>query len=85
MPLSKPGSSIIHPAARRERRSFLLGGPVIVASVVMIHPATEAASWGFAPPVVGSFKIATFGTNIVRAGLNWRFGGFGVGPAVASY
>jgi outer membrane immunogenic protein len=40
---------------------------------------------GFAPPVVGSFKTGTFGTNIVRAGLNWRFGGFGAGPVVATY
>jgi outer membrane immunogenic protein len=32
---------------------------------------------GFAPPVVGSSKTGTLGTNIVRAGLNWRFGGFG--------
>ena len=40
---------------------------------------------GFAPPVVGSSKIGTVGTNIVRAGLNWRFGGFGAGPVVATY
>jgi outer membrane immunogenic protein len=40
---------------------------------------------GFAPPGVGSFKTGTFGTNIVRAGLNWRFGGFGAGPVVATY
>jgi outer membrane immunogenic protein len=40
---------------------------------------------GFAPPVVGSTKTGTFGTNIVRAGLNWRFGGFGAAPAVAAY
>ncbi|HWY78207.1 MAG TPA: outer membrane beta-barrel protein [Verrucomicrobiae bacterium] len=40
---------------------------------------------GFAPPVVGSFKIGTFGANIVRAGLNWRFGGFGGRPVFAAY
>jgi outer membrane immunogenic protein len=40
---------------------------------------------GFAPPVVGSFKTGTLGTHIVRAGLNWRFGGFGAGPVVATY
>jgi hypothetical protein len=37
---------------------------------------------GFAPPAVGSFKIGTFGANIVRGGLNWRFGGFGAGPVL---
>ena len=40
---------------------------------------------GFALPVVGSSKTGTLGTNIVRAGLNWRFGGFGAGPVVATY
>ena len=40
---------------------------------------------GFAPPVVGSFNIGTFGANIVRAGLNWRFGGFGGRPVFAAY
>jgi outer membrane immunogenic protein len=48
-------------------------------------PGVSGSEVGFAPPVVGSFKTGTFGTNIVRAGLNWRFGGFGAGPVVATY
>jgi outer membrane immunogenic protein len=40
---------------------------------------------GFAPPVLGSSKTGSFGTNVVRAGLNWRFGGFGAVPGIASY
>lgn len=40
---------------------------------------------GFAPPVFGSSKTGSFGTNVVRAGLNWRFGGFGAVPFVGSY
>jgi hypothetical protein len=40
---------------------------------------------GFAPPVFGSSKSGSFGTNVVRAGLNWRFGGFGAAPVVATY
>jgi outer membrane immunogenic protein len=40
---------------------------------------------GFAPPVIGSSKTGSFGTNVVRAGLNWRFGGFGAVPGIASY
>jgi outer membrane immunogenic protein len=37
------------------------------------------------PPVVGSFTTGTLGTHIVRAGLNWRFGGFSAAPVIAAY
>ena len=40
---------------------------------------------GSPPPGVGSFKTGTLGTHIVRAGLNWRFGGFGAAPVFAAY
>src|SRR3984893_12552792 len=40
---------------------------------------------GFPPPGAGSFKTGTLGTHIVRAGLNWRFGGFGAAPVLAAY
>jgi opacity protein-like surface antigen len=37
------------------------------------------------PPFVGAFSTGTFGTHITRAGLNWRFGGFGAAPVAAKY
>jgi outer membrane immunogenic protein len=36
-------------------------------------------------PAFGSFSTETFGTHIVRAGLNWRFGGLPVAPIAAGY
>ena len=36
-------------------------------------------------PAMGSFTAQTLGTHVFRAGLNWKFGGFGAYPIAASY
>lgn len=33
------------------------------------------------PPLTGSFSTGSFGAHIVRTGLNWKFGGFGLPSA----
>jgi outer membrane immunogenic protein len=48
-------------------------------------PSVGGSEVGFAPPVVGAFTTGRLGTNIVRAGLNWRFGGLSAAPVVATY
>jgi opacity protein-like surface antigen len=36
-------------------------------------------------PFAGSYRTGTFGANITRIGLNWRFGGGPLAPVVAKY
>jgi opacity protein-like surface antigen len=37
------------------------------------------------PPFVGSFSTGTFGANITRIGLSWRFAGAAPAPIIAKY
>jgi opacity protein-like surface antigen len=61
------------------------GAEYAVTAYISLKAEYLFVQLGGVSPVVGSFKTGTFGTNIVRAGLNWRFGGFGAGPVVAAY